>query len=232
MSFERYAIYYSPSPGSRLAEFGEQWLGRDGYGQSIDREKPYEGRELQELSRAPAHYGFHATLKAPFRLVQDHPRRLKDALELFARTQTKITVPALKLTQIGDFLALCPGGVAGPNAELDALAAQCVRKFDRFRAPLSEEERTRRNPDRLSFDQQQNLERWGYPFVFDEYRFHMTLTGLLSNEERNRVLDLLNPFVEELGSEPFTLDSICIFGDPGQGKPFRLLERYRLPKQI
>jgi putative phosphonate metabolism protein len=230
MGFERYAIYYSPEPGCELAEFGEQWLGRDAYGQPVIKNSSLAGDEnLQALIATPARYGFHGTVKPPFRLTRDeHPRRLKDVLDRFVSKCKVVAAPPLKLTTIGNFLALCPDGIAGPNKDIDDLAERCVYEFDYFRAPMSDEELQRKKNDELSSGQLENLNRWGYPFVFDEYRFHLTLTGALSTDEKSRVEDILSPLVEALPNEPFTIRSLCLFGDPGNGEPFRLIERYPL----
>ena len=74
---------------------------------------------------------------------------------------------------IGGFVAIVP---ATPSPGLDELAADCVTGFERFRLPMTAQERSRRLAAGLSQHQTANLERWGYPYVFEEFRFHMTLT--------------------------------------------------------
>ena len=76
--WRRHAIYFAPPAGSPLAEFGADWLGwdpatgrgRDGF------DLPGLPRRRAELVATPARYGFHATLKAPFRLGRG-PRRCR-----------------------------------------------------------------------------------------------------------------------------------------------------------
>jgi Protein of unknown function (DUF1045) len=63
-----------------------------------------------------------------------------------------------------------------PTPALAALASHCTTSFDVFRAPMTKKERVRRMASHLSPSQMQNLDRWGYPFVFEDFRFHMTLT--------------------------------------------------------
>ena len=66
--YPRYAIYYTPAPGSDLDRFGAQLLGYDAF-TGVDL--PFPDSILQmspdwhDLTRDPRKYGFHATLKAP-----------------------------------------------------------------------------------------------------------------------------------------------------------------------
>jgi hypothetical protein len=125
----RYALYYAPAPGSVWAQFGADWLAR------ADARLDH-----------PRRYGFHATLKAPFRLKPAASlAQLLDALEQFTRAQSVLRVPRMCVARLDDFLALVP---LVHEPRLDALAAQCVKRFDRFRAPLNAAELDRRRRSR------------------------------------------------------------------------------------
>src|SRR5262249_23493027 len=123
---------------------------------------------------------------------------LVDAAAEFARRRMPVTVPSLKLAALGTFLALRP---ADPSQALDSLASECVVWFERFRAPLTEAEVSRRRLGSLSPAQDEFLVRWGYPFVFGEFRFHMTLTRSLDAELQTRVTAALAPKLAELARE-------------------------------
>ena len=58
------------------------------------------------------------------------------------------------------------------------------RRLDPFRAPLTPSERARRRPEDLDPRRRALLDRWGYPHVFEAFRFHMTLTGRLADDAR------------------------------------------------
>lgn len=222
----RYAIYFAPSPGSPLKQFGDAWLGRDPdrdgrVPQPVVHAIPPE--RLHEITAMPRHYGFHATLKAPFVPV---PGLEADALlgdiEAFAARHHPIEV-RLKVAALGDFLALVP--VTDVPA-LDRLAAGCVRDFDRFRAPLSPEDQARRNPEDLSAAEQANLERWGYPYVLDQFRFHMTLTGPLDEPERGRVQAILEHALAAQLLQPLRIDQLALFTQTHRVAPFRIVGRF------
>ena len=133
--------------------------------------------------REPRVYGFHATLKAPFYLANGASEAgLKDAVREFAANQAAVTVGKLAVRELGTFVALVPDA---RNPHVDRLAQACVQEFDRFRAPMREPERGRRLAADLTAGQIENLERWGYPYVAEDFRFHMTLTGSLAPPERN-----------------------------------------------
>ena len=66
----RYALYFSPVTNSPLASFGAVSLGRTATTprpDNVGSPHPDKARWLS-LTQSPAHYGFHATLKAPFEL--------------------------------------------------------------------------------------------------------------------------------------------------------------------
>ena len=77
MSFTRYAIYYLP-PAGALADFGARWLGWDVRRGAAAVQLDLPG--LRDATEAPRKYGFHGTLKPPFRLAEGQ-ERLIDALE-------------------------------------------------------------------------------------------------------------------------------------------------------
>lgn len=224
--YVRYAVYAEPAPGAVLARLGPTWLGWDAEaGAPIDRAS-FDGvpAHVLGLNQTPARYGFHATLKAPFPLVDrpDAPAALDAALRAFAAARAPIRAPALQLTGAHGFVSL---RLSAPCPAIDALAADCVRTFDRFRAPLTDADRTRRGADRLSPELRDNLERWGYPYVFNAFDLHFTLTGHTDDPEA--AIAALRPHFAPALRAPFTLSSISLFGDPGAA-PLRRLRRYRL----
>ena len=216
----RYAIYYVPPPGTALAAFGARWLGSDapdlvGLG----------AEDWRSATAAPRRYGFHATLKAPFRLAEEYDERtLVDALASFCRTRTPMPVGKLALRVLSDFLVLAPmdpGAAAG-------LAADCVRAFDSFRARLTQEEIERRRPDRLTASERASLDRWGYPYVMEHYRFHLTLTGPLGAADRARFGAAIARAVLPAISEPVEIADICLCGQEAPDADFRVLGRFAL----
>src|ERR1700754_1780843 len=168
----RYAIYYTPAPGSALDRFGAHLLGYDAlsgeelrFPDSIEQTVP----DWRELTRDPRKYGFHATLKAPHSLAPGKTEaELLAACAAFARTPRPIPVITPVVGSISGFVAVVP---AEPAAELERLAADCVKEFDAFRVPLSAEDRARRNPSTLTPRQRDYLDRWGYPYVMQDFRF-------------------------------------------------------------
>ena len=180
----RYAIYFTPPRDSPLTRLAASWLGRDPFtGSSVPPPSVtgFTPAEIAFHTAAARRYGFHATLKAPFQLAASETEaRLAQAVADFAAESEPFAIPRLAIGQIDRFFALLP---TSPVAELDALAGNVVKAFDRFRSPLTEAEIERRNPDALSAEEFRNLCQWGYPYVFDAFRFHMTLTGRVAAGE-------------------------------------------------
>lgn len=225
--FERYALYFAPRRDSALARFGDTWLGQDvETGAAIaqpDLASIVPAR-LSALTEAPRHYGFHATLKPPFVLASGSDvTQLKAAAAAFAADRAGFVIPRLRLQTIGKFLALTP---AEPVAALATLAADCVQAFDHFRAPPEAAELAKRLAAGLTARQAELLARWGYPYVLDEFRFHLTLTGSIDDAaERDAVRAAILPVVAPLLSEPVPVDGVCLFRQPDRQAPFRLIAR-------
>jgi len=224
--YARYAIYYAPEPGP-LADFAGDWLGWDPSA-GIERAHPdIPGlpRPVSEITAAPRKYGFHGTLKPPFRLAAGSNRAMLEAdLGKLSDSLAPVTLDGLALARLGGFLALVP---AGDTAGLAALAANCVRALDSHRAPPSEDELNRRRGNGLSAAQEENLTRWGYPYVMDEFRFHLTLTGRLPRAEAEVVQTVLAPLLAPLLPWPFVIRDLCLFGEDADGR-FHLLSRHPL----
>ncbi|MDR3493762.1 MAG: DUF1045 domain-containing protein [Ancalomicrobiaceae bacterium] len=221
----RYAIYFSPRSDDRLWVFGSTVIGYDA-ASGTTPEQPMlaciSAEEFHARTEDPRQYGFHATLKPPFHLKDGVPLdHLLDAAQEFASARSAFEVGAMEVVAIGGFLALVP---AAPSAQLAALADDCVRAFDRFRAPLAEADRERRLKSPLTERQIAYLDQWGYPYVFEEFRFHMTLTGRLHHDERGEVKRALCDLYRPVAA-PLVIDGISVFEQTARGERFALVER-------
>ncbi len=219
----RAALYYAPPDGTPLARLAANWLGRDAVTGEATREPD---PRLDPLVAEPARYGFHATMKAPFRLAENRKLAgLDESLAAFCAARGAAMIERLALARIGRFFALVPGG---PHPDLAALADEAVRAFEPFRAPLDEAEIARRAPERLTPRQRALLGEWGYPHVFDEFRFHMTLTGPVPDGDAAAIeAQLAERFASVVG-RPLAVDSLALFVEPEPGAPFRLHSRHPL----
>jgi hypothetical protein len=219
--FKRHAVYYAPEPGA-FADAAAAWLGWDPVaGQSVAQ--PNLPVDLSKLTEEPRKYGFHGTIKAPFRPAAD-PTTLSQALEDLARTLTPVRMPGLQLVFIDRFLALTPLGDLTP---LLALAATVVQSLDPLRAPLTAAEIARRHPDRLTDRQRVLLDLYGYPYVMEQFQFHLTLSGPLTTADQNALLPLARQHFTPCLPAPFVLRDLCLFGEAEDGR-FHLLKRCKL----
>jgi putative phosphonate metabolism protein len=228
-NYPRYAIYFVPAPGSDLHGFGADLLGYDAFSSN---DLPFPDGITQavpdwyDLTEDPRKYGFHATLKAPFALVPGRSEaELIAACETFAGTARPIPVITPVVKAISGFIAVVP---AQASDESNRLAADCVRDFDPFRAPMSAEDRARRNPQALTLAQIEHLDRWGYPYVMDEFRFHMTLTGRPPTERRERLVALLHDRFFALDIRALAIDRIAVFRQADAASRFRVLAHFGL----
>lgn len=222
----RYAIYAAPAPETPLWRFGSSVIGYDAAAASevgFPASAPCDAPDWRHLTEDPRRYGFHGTLKAPFALAAGTGEAdLLEAAMLFAERRQAFTLPALKVSLIGAFVALVPDG---PSPDLDVLAADCVCDFDAFRAPLTAADRERRLQSQLSERQIARLDDWGYPHVFEDFRFHMTLTGRLDEARREPVRAALAERYRAVAA-PMPVDALCVFRQPDRAGRFSILARF------
>ncbi len=227
--YRRYAIYWAPERGSALARFGADWLSWDAEAGEVRTPPQVPGLPAPpaELTTAPRRYGFHATLKAPFRLRDgESPEALAAAVAALAAAEAPFDLPPLTIAALGPFLALV---LSEPCPRLDRLAASCVMGLDGFRAAMEPAERAQRAAG-LDAVETTMLDRWGYPFVLDHFRFHLTLTGPLDDAMRRQTAAALAPVLAPILTGGQRISEICLFGEPEAG-PFRLLQRFPLGRE-
>jgi len=226
---KRYAIYFAPPRGSALWGFGNSWLGRDvETGEELRRPAiiGLEDVDIDELTSSPRLYGFHATIKPPFRL--SNPFGLGDlvkSLEEFAAARKSFECSLAGPSEIGNFIAFV---LDYASTEMDSLASEAVEFFDLYRSPLTDEELRKRRSVSLTSRQEENLQNWGYPYVKEDFRFHMTLTNAVKTVAlRSRLKEALSDAAQTFGViGPTEISGLALYEQPGLGMPFKLLRRF------
>lgn len=218
----RYAIYFAADAGDPLMQLGNHWLGRDTFSGKDLPQQPVEGLSpdrLYTLTADPRRYGFHGTLKAPFALADDQSEdALVEACEAFASEIAPYEIAGLSVNRLGRFLALTPDT---EEPALRAFAALCVRRFEPFRAPLSEADLERRRKANLSDKLDAYTRQWGYPYIFDEFRFHMTLSNKLEDDgEADLLADAARPRFAAVTGKKRVCHHVALYTEPERGAPF------------
>jgi putative phosphonate metabolism protein len=230
LSGPRYALYYAPASDSALWRFGSATLGYDAVtGEDVAFAAPpgCDAASWPELTAEPRRYGFHATLKAPFELANG---RSESALRAFAHNvaagHAGVALDRLAVNALGPFIALTP---AAPSEALQRLAFALVQAFEPFRAQLSEADLARRLKSPLTPAHRAYLEAYGYPYVGDAFRFHMTLTGSLPPDAIAPVKQALAAaHAKAVPPEPVAIDRIALFRQQTRESRFRLLDSFLL----
>jgi putative phosphonate metabolism protein len=227
--YPRYAIYFVPSADSDLYRFGASLIGYDAYsGQSLPFPEGIESdvEGWKQFTADPRNYGFHATLKAPISLAHGRTEsELVTAMSDFTQAPRAIPMIAPTVRGINSFVAITP---TDPCPELQKLAEDCVIAFDEFRAPLTATDRERRNVSALSERQVACLDRWGYPYVLEEFRFHMTLAGSLPAERKAAVVDILRQRFVALELKSVSIDRLALLRQNGANLGFTIISHWPL----
>ncbi|HEY4665043.1 MAG TPA: DUF1045 domain-containing protein [Comamonas sp.] len=226
----RIAIYFAPAMETELWQKGSQWLCRCAATSTAMPQPvvpPFTAKEFQQLTQEPRRYGLHATLKAPFRLAEGVcVDNLLDAIGKICATHRKIALSPLRVSRLGNFLSLRP---SEDQAEVSALASDCVKSLQPFAAPLTKEEWLKRRRANLSAEQELLVQQWGYPWVFEHFRFHISLTGPLKALAQAQLLALQSEaerYFHHLA--PCVLDRIAVFAEFAPGADFQLITQMEL----
>jgi putative phosphonate metabolism protein len=222
---QRYAVFYAPRSGA-FATAAADWLGWDAATGTAPPQPELPGIPFPAVLTAEARrYGFHGTIRAPFRLAEGvTPGMAEQTVARLAATLPPVTCTGLQLESLHGFLALTPMGC---EAALLELGAAVVEATNPLRAPLTEAEIARRRPESLSPRQRGLLDRWGYPHVMEEFRFHLTLTDRLPEDDLAPVRAALQAHFAPVLPSPFLIEDLCLFGQDAAGR-FHLLHRYAL----
>jgi len=213
----RYAVYYAPRPGV-FADRTRDWL-------AGAAKVPGLGLAERDITSDPRRYGFHGTLRAPFRPADGvECGDISTHVAALAGTLAPVRRDGLHLVDLEGFLALVP---QGDEASLLEFGARVVEATDVLRAPLTDADIARRRPEGLTSRQRALLEVWGYPYVMEEFRFHLTLTNRLPEPEIAHTMAALTAFFAPVLPKPFVIEDLCLFGEAAEGQ-FHLLNRYPL----
>jgi putative phosphonate metabolism protein len=222
-AFPRYAIYYAPAPETALHAFGSRVLGYDAFTRetaTFPDNIISQVSDWKVLTEAPRKYGFHATLKAPFVLAPGfREEQLCLACDSFAETLRIPTISPV-VRAIGGFVAIVPDQ---KSAALNLLAQECVTRFDSFRAPMTTDDRARRMETKLTERQRLHLDRWGYPYVMEDFRFHMTLTGDIEPARLDSLVSLLGKCFDDLKLGSLSIDRIAVFRQETPASRFEVI---------
>jgi len=220
VNFSRYAIYYIPD--LPLFQIGSDWLGWN----SITGQETLLSADHRRITARPRKYGFHATVKPPFSLASHSTQGdLQDAFQTFCATVSPATGGTLKISRLGRFLAMTQDVQSN---EVTELAASTVSHFEKFRAPLSDKDIEKRRQRRLTPQQDELLLRWGYPYVMQEFKFHMTLTGPLAHDKIDEIERRVNSMFHDFLDQPLKINSLALLGEEESSGRFHVIERLSL----
>lgn len=224
----RVAIYFTPDRDHPLTRRAAEWLGRDAFD---DRATRPPDASIDPYVSGPARYGFHATLKAPFRLA---PGRSIDELHAeltrYSPSRDDIAVGRLRIRRIEGFFALT---AQYPSPQLAGLKDHLCAGFEPFRAPLSEADVVRRRPETLTARQRDNPQRWFYHHTGPDFRFHMTLTNAVADEgEAHSLEQRLHDHFGPVLRKPIVIDALTLFVEPRPGEHFQVHSTHPLRAPI
>jgi putative phosphonate metabolism protein len=223
--YSRYAVYFLPDGG--FYRVGADWLGWCNR-QGTERSHPELAglsRPIAQITDSPRKYGFHATIKPPFKLAKGQSANdLAARFRELCKATSRVEIPVMEIRRLGSFVAAVP---ASHDPVLQELAATMVKELDPFRAPASESELAKRRSANLTRRQEEMLIKWGYPHVLEEFRFHLTLSGRLPQAEADDLVSRLRAHFAPVIPQPFEVASLALVGADDMGR-FHCIESQNL----
>ena len=225
MDTARYAICFAPEQGSALELFSHEWFGKDGAFSKASASIPgISVNRFLELTEGPRNYGMHGTLKPSFELVSHTTEsNLLESAEIVAKRLKPVVLPPMELGEVANIVALV---LRASTAPLEMFAALCVRSFDGYRRHLTPEEEDHFRRNRLTVHQEQMLEHWGYPYVMEEFDFHISVTDPVANrKERAAMLKALRKIAAPVLGKSIEIRELCIFSQRSAKHPMTIIAR-------
>lgn len=221
--FERFAIFFTPT--GALGDWGAAWLGWNSATGCTARHPDFGDTDIAKITTRPRKYGLHGTLKAPFSINDSTDlTQMQESMADFAAKHARFEIGTMELRYDNGFVALRP---AIASTGLPDFASTVVKTFDPFRAALTDADIARRRMSKLTPRQDQQLLDWGYPFIFDDFHFHLTLTGPINKTTAAATIASLRPALTACVPDPFQIDAITLMGQDNQGM-FHQIHRYAL----
>jgi Protein of unknown function (DUF1045) len=215
MDYENYAIWWVPRPGTALAEFGAEWTGwcADRGTVAPDPSADRPAGKCRSVPRSLVRRGLHASIRAPFRLSPGRSRwALEDALAELAELHAPITLPPLELTVVDGQVALAPAWPDRAAAGLVAAVAEATRPFALPQPHAAPGARA-------------NGTGWRAP---SRNRLHLLLTERIDPDKARPVVAELEAQLAPVLARRQRIGDLALVGDPGGGRPWRLLQRHAL----
>ncbi len=222
-SYIRYAVCWSPARYSALGEFGLKWTGwcpEDGVHADLADKRGLKYRV--DLPEAQANRGLIANIRSPFRLAEGRSRwALERALDALVQKTPEIAMPDMVPMISGGRIVMAPNRVPQDLARFVEKVGDTVRLFQAVPAPATP--RVERLPeDDLTYEDS------GQPAE----TFHIAMTGRLEKKAVKHVANWLGQRVKPMLDEAGPIRSIDLMGDPGEGRPWRLVDRYWLASDM
>lgn len=220
--FDRYAVYWVPRRPDPLAPFGSAWTGWCAEDGEHRARSQFDDRfpDLAEITRELCRHGLHGIITAPFRLAPGRSRfSVEHVLDAIVEEAVSFRLPRFELAVVDGRVALVPQQSSG------ALAALITRVTDAL-APLI----ARATPQGFA-EAPAHGKPDGAVVPFGpvaQHRFHVPLTDAQPLERAHALKAALAPLVEPLLGAPRGVSEVALMGDPGGGRPLRVLQSYAL----
>lgn len=217
--YQRYAIAWVPQIGTPLARFGKSWTGWC----EDDPETNAPWPRRTEMGFSGKHWdvalrGLHGTLSQPFRLAPGRSYwRLDDALQAAARSIPAIPMLGFDLSVRDDRLVLLPRHVPGAVERLQGRVADAIHLVATRPGRPVEYSGT-------AADLALGMVA-GMPTTPS---FTIPLTDQMPGAKARDMVAMMRPRIAGVVSIPHALCDLALMADPGRGRRWRLLERYRL----
>lgn len=227
--YVEFAIDWVPRQGSALSAFGAGWTGwcADRGVRSDLPEYRRMRRGRVEMPGKTALRGLHAALKSPFRLARDQTVwSLDHELITLAQSLPAVRLPRFEVTVFDGQVVL---SLSRPSRSILRL----TRYIDELVRPLQDGPRytAYSGEDTVAGISIPGMQAWTDFAATSVERFIVPLGDRMELELAFDMADSIGPQLSEVLDEPQFMSEIALIGNPGRGRPWRMIERYPLAEE-
>lgn len=222
--YEEFAVYWVPRAGSALAEFGAgwtRWCAERGMRSDLP-EYRYMRRGRPEMPGETGLHGLHSPLKSAFRLGRGRSFwSLEHDLMTLAQSLPSVRLPLFEVNVFDGRVVLALSRPSRPVMRVIRHLEELVRPYE---AVPNYVQYTGENG--VAGVDLPGMRAWTDCDGASVARFHIPLSDRMELSRAFEMVDTLTPQLSEALREPQFLMDLALMGNPGRGRPWRLIERY------
>lgn len=230
---DRYIISFAPKSTSMFWKLGALWFGYDASRNAYTKNTLVPGMPKEHHDAAVTtarRSGFNIILTGPFQLTAGMPEELlKTTISLYCQSLSTLQTGPLSIIETAHKLSISAQEI---SPQVQKLADDIVLEFNAFRLPANPLPEDSPIRAALTPGQLKNLIEWGQPYIFEELKFQIPLTGRLPEKMSGPLKSFLEGRFIECLKTGFEIDNLSLFRLSGTKDPAELVDQFNFENTV